>query len=221
MEEHQRRGAGDREQAEPDRHPDRQHRRRDQDRGEEQKRKRILQAAGQEQQRGQFDDVERKQRRRIERFQPLHRVEGNLQREIEHRRNADNGNAGDDGKLEFQPLPHDEDRGELAERSQPAQPQDRIETDIAVSKAEIGGCNVGHCGSLAVWKRDHKFARFSGPHPSRRGQGAAPQDEGKAAIAAWKSFDPHGEEPQSGVSNHAGPDAPKSASLALTPLMAQ
>ena len=162
MEEHQRRGAGDREQAERDRHPDRQRRRRDQDRAEKQERERILQAAGQEQQRGQFDDVEREQRRRIDRFQPLHRVEGDLQREIEQRREADDGDAGNDGKVEFQPLRHDEDRGELAERRQPAQPENRIQTDIAVRKAEIGGCDVGHCGSLAVWGRDHKFARSLG-----------------------------------------------------------
>ena len=156
MEEHQRRGAGDREQAEPDRHPDRQHRRRDQDRGEEQKRKRVLQSPGQEQQRGQFDDVEREQRRRIDRLQPLHRVEGNLQCEIEQRRNADDGDAGNDGEVEFQPMRHDEDRGELAERCQPAQPEDRIETDIAVRKAEIGGVDVGHCWSLAARACDHK-----------------------------------------------------------------
>ena len=145
MEEHQRRGAGDREHAERDRQPDRQHRRRDQDRGEEQERERVLQAPGEEQQRGQFDDVEREQRRRIDRLQPLHRVEGDLQREIEQRRKADDGDAGNDGNVEFQPLRHDEDRGELAERRQPAQPQDRIQTDIAVRMAEIGGGDVGHC----------------------------------------------------------------------------
>ena len=70
---------------------------------------------------------------------------------------ADDGDAGNDGKVEFQPLRHDEDRGELAERRQPAQPEDGIETDIAVRKAEIGGGDVGHCGSLAVRGRDHKF----------------------------------------------------------------
>ena len=126
---------------------------------EEQERERILQAAGEEQQCGQFDDVERQQRRRIDRLQPLHRVEGDLQREIEQRRQADDGDAGNDGDVEFQPLRHDEDRGELAERRQPAQPQDRIETDIAARMAEIGGGNVGHAGSLAARRRDHKFAR--------------------------------------------------------------
>jgi hypothetical protein len=79
-----------------------------------------------------------------------------LQREIEHGRDADHGGAGDDRKLEFQPMRHDEDRGELAQRRQPAQPEDGIETDIAVRQAKIGGGDVGHRGSLAVWGRDHK-----------------------------------------------------------------
>jgi len=82
-----------------------------------------------------------------------------LQREIEQRRNADDGNAGNDGKGEFQPMRHDEDRGELAECCQPAQPENRIETDIAVRKAEIGGGDVGHDWSLAARACDHKFAR--------------------------------------------------------------
>src|SRR5215218_2285526 len=54
---------------------------------------------------------------------------------------------------------HDEDRGELAERRQPAQPEDGIETDIAVRKAEIGGVDIGHIWSLALRHRDHKFAQ--------------------------------------------------------------
>ena len=159
MKEHQRRRAGDREAAECYRQPDRQARRRDQDRREEQEREGILQAAGQEQQPGQFDDVERQQRRRVDRLQPLHRIERDLQREIQQRREADNGDAGHHGNVEFQPLCHDEDRGELAEHRQPAQPQNRIQTDIAVWLAEIGVCSVGHAGSLAVRRHDHKFAR--------------------------------------------------------------
>ena len=144
MEEHQRRGAGHREDAERDGQPDRQRRRRDQHRGQEQKRKRILQAAGEKQQRRQFDDVERQQRSRIGRFQPLHRVEGDLQHQIEQRGQADDGDAGNHRDVEFEPLRHDENGGELAEHGEPAQPQDGIQTDIAARMAKIGGGDVGH-----------------------------------------------------------------------------
>ncbi len=62
------------------------------------------------------------------------------------------------GNVEFQPLRHDEDRGELAERRQPAQPEDGIETDIAARMAKIGGGDVGHAASLAACGCDHKSA---------------------------------------------------------------
>ena len=159
MVEHQRRGAGDREHTERNRQPDRQCGRRDQHGGEEQERERVLQAAGEEQQCGKFDDVEREQRRRVDRFQPLHRVEGDLQCEIDQRRQADNGDAGNDGNVEFQPLRHDEDRSQLAEGCEPAQPQYRIQTDMAARLAKIGGGNICHAPSLPAWRRDHKFAR--------------------------------------------------------------
>ena len=162
MEEHQRGGAGHREDAERDGQPDRQRRRRDQDRGQEQKRKRVLQAAGEKQQRRQFHDVERQQRRRIDRFQPLHRVEGDLQHQIEQRGQADDGEAGNHRDVEFEPLRHDENGGELAEHGEPAQPQDGIQTDIAARMAKIGGGDVGHSGSLAAQGRDHKFASGKG-----------------------------------------------------------
>ena len=45
----------------------------------------FSQAAGEKQQPGQFDDVQCQQRRRIGRFQPLHRVEGDLQNQIKQR----------------------------------------------------------------------------------------------------------------------------------------
>ena len=159
MEEHQRRGAGHREDAERDGQPDRQRRRRDQHRGQEQKRKRVLQPAGEKQQRRQFDDIERQQGRRIARLQPLHRIEGDLQRQIEQRGQADDGEAGNHRDVEFEPLRHDEDGGELAEHGEPAQPQDGIQTDMAARMAKIGFCEVGHGGSLAVRGPDYKLAR--------------------------------------------------------------
>jgi hypothetical protein len=119
-----------------------------------------LQPAGEVQQCGEFDDVERKQGRRVDRLQPLHRIERDLQHEIGQRREADNGAAGNHGKLETQPLRHDEDRGELAERRQPAQPQYGIETDVAARMAKIGSRNFSHPRSLAAQRHDHKFARF-------------------------------------------------------------
>ena len=60
---------------------------------------------------------------------------------------------GIDGDVEFQPLGDDEDGRELAERRQPAQPQDRIQTDIAVRMSKIGDGNVSHVGSLAAQGR--------------------------------------------------------------------
>ncbi|MGY3693983.1 hypothetical protein ACVIGA_004063 [Bradyrhizobium sp. USDA 3240] len=61
------------------------------------------------------------------------------------------------GNVEFQSLGHDEDRDELAERGEPAQPQDRIQADIAAGLAEIGS-EVGHLWTLAVPWAAHKFA---------------------------------------------------------------
>jgi hypothetical protein len=132
-----------------------------------------LQPAGEEQQRRKFDDVERKQGGRIDRFQPLHRIERDLQREIDQRREADNGDARNDGNVELQPVRHDEDRGELAERRQPAQPQYRIETDMAEWMAKIGAGNFSHSATLAAQRRDHKFACFELLSPSWPGQARA------------------------------------------------
>ena len=93
----------------------------------------------------------RQQRRRIGRFQPLHRVEGDLQHQIEQRGQPDDGDAGYHRDVEFEPLHHDEDGGELAQHRQPAQPQDRIQTDIAARMAEIGGGDISVIsGSLAA-----------------------------------------------------------------------
>ena len=139
MEEHQHGGTGDRERAERDRQPYRQRRRRNQHRGQKQKRKRILQAAGEKQQPGQLDDVQRQQRRRVDRLQPLHRVEGDLQHQVEQGGQADDGDAGDDRDVEFESLHHDENGGELAEHREPAQPQDGVQTDMAARMAKIGG----------------------------------------------------------------------------------
>ena len=55
--------------------------------------------------------------------------------------------AGDDLDVEFEPLHHDENGGELAEHGEPAQPQDRIQADIAARMAKIGGGDVGHAGT--------------------------------------------------------------------------
>ncbi len=123
MEKYQQRRAGDRQKPERDGQPDRQRRRRDQNRGEKQKRKRILQAAGEEQQSREFDDVQGQQHRRGGRLQPLHRVETDLQDKVEQPGQADNGHTGDNLDIEFEPLDHDEDGRELAERGEPAQPQ--------------------------------------------------------------------------------------------------
>ena len=54
------------------------------------------------------------------------------------------------GRSNSSPWRHDEDGGELTERGEPAQPQYRIQTDMAARLAEIGGGNVGHFNSLAA-----------------------------------------------------------------------
>ena len=133
----------------------------DQHRCQEKEREGVLQAAGQEQEPGQLDDVERQQRRRIERLQPLHRVEDGLHREIDHRRKADDHEAGEDRELEIQSLRDDEDGGELPQNGQPPQSQDGVEADIAVRLAKFGRHYVGHGRSLAVRRHDHKSARRS------------------------------------------------------------
>ena len=46
--------------------------------------------------------------------------------------------------VEFEPLHHDENGGELPEHGEPAQPQDRVEADIAARMAKIGGGDFGH-----------------------------------------------------------------------------
>ena len=98
---------------------------------------------------GQLDDVEREQGGGIDRLQPLHRVEGDLQRQIEQRRQADDDEAGHDRQVEFEALHHDEDRRELAQHGEPAQPQDGVQADMALRMAEVGSaCDFGH-GSTA------------------------------------------------------------------------
>ena len=158
--------AGNGENTERDGQADRQRRRRDQHRRQKQKRKRILQAAGKIQQSGQFGDVQRQQRRGIDRFQPLHRIEGDLQHQIEQRREADDGDAGDDREIEIEPLHHDKNSRELAEHGKPAQPQNRVQTDIAARMAEIGGCDVGHCGEFSRALRGSQIASRKPAPPS-------------------------------------------------------
>src|ERR1700687_3751274 len=81
---------------------------------------------------------------------PPHRVEQAGQ--------ADDGDAGHHRNVEFEPLNHDKNRGKLPERGEPAQPQDRIETDMAARMAKIGGSNFGHEASLRARGPDHKLA---------------------------------------------------------------
>ena len=164
IEKAERRGAGDREQAERDGEPHRQRGRRNQHRREEQERERVLQPAGEVQQRRKLDDVEREQGGGMDRLQPLHRIEGDLQRQIDQRRQADDDEAGHDRHVEFEPLRHDEDRGELAQHREPAQPQDGVQADMTLRMAEVGIGDVGHVRSLAVRPADHKFA----PRDQRR-----------------------------------------------------
>jgi hypothetical protein len=159
MEEDQHGGAGHGESAERDRQPYRQRGGRDQNRGKKQKRKRVLQAAGKKQQSGQFDDVQCQQSRGVDRLQPLHRVEGGLQHKVEHGRQADDGNTGDNRDVELEPLHHDENGGKLAKCREPAQPQDCVQTDVAARMSKIGGGNFGHIGTLAAQGHDHKLTR--------------------------------------------------------------
>src|SRR6202022_4888164 len=83
--------------------------------------------------------------------------ESALQHQVEQGGQADDGNAGDDLDVEPEPLRHDEDGGKLPEHGEPAQPQDRIQPDVAARMAKIGGGNVGHAGSLAGTGPDHKL----------------------------------------------------------------
>ena len=43
------------------------------------------------------------------------------------------------GDVELEPLRHDEDRGELAQHREPAQPQDGVQADMPLRGAEVGG----------------------------------------------------------------------------------
>ena len=137
MEEEQRGRAGHREQSEADRQTRRQGGCRNQDWRQEQERERVLQPAGEKQQAGEFDDVERQQGGRIGRLQPPHRVEHDLQRQIEDGRQADDDDAGHHGHVEFQSLHDDENGGELAQHGEPAQPEDGVEADVAMRVAEV------------------------------------------------------------------------------------
>jgi hypothetical protein len=137
MEKAQRRGADGGENTERDCHPRRQRRRRNQHRPEEQKRERVFEAAGQIQQAGEFGDVQRQQCGGVTRRQALHRIDGDLQRQGDESGGRDDGDAGDDRNVEIETLHDEENRGELAEGGQPAQPQDGIKTDIALRMAQI------------------------------------------------------------------------------------
>ena len=94
-------------------------------------------------------------------LEPLHRVEGDLQRQIEQCRKADDGEAGHDGQVEFEALRHDEDGRELPKRREPAQTQDRVEPDTPFGMAKLGSSrDVGHdSGDLAMIRKSG--CRFS------------------------------------------------------------
>src|SRR5262249_1616746 len=128
--------------------PHRQRGCRDQDGSQKQERERVLQPAGEEQERRKFGDVERKQGTGINRLQPLHWIECDLQREVYGRRQADDDKAWQDRQIQIEALHHDEEGGELSESREPAQPQDRVQTDIAPRMAKIGGADIGHGGML-------------------------------------------------------------------------
>ncbi|MEY9444996.1 hypothetical protein ABIE82_002444 [Bradyrhizobium diazoefficiens] len=155
VEEEQDRGAGDRQHAKPEGEAGRQRGCRDQHRCEEQERERVLEPAGEEQQAGQLHDVQRKQSGRLHRLQPLQRIGHGLERQIERGRQGDDADAGDDLDVELQPLRHDEDRGELAEHREPAQPQDGVQADMPLRGAKVGSGNFGHVGQCggAFWSR--------------------------------------------------------------------
>lgn len=146
MEEEQDRGAGNSQKTEAEGETGRQRRGRDQHRREEQERERVLQAPGEEQQASQFDDVQREQSGRLDRLQPVHRIGRGLESQIERRRQGDDADAGDDLDIELQSLRYDEDRGELAQHREPAQPQDRVQADMPLRVAEVGGGKFGHIG---------------------------------------------------------------------------
>ncbi len=83
--------------------PGRQRGGRNQDRRKKQERERVLQSAGEEQQPCQFHDVQRQQRGRVDRLQPPHRIGHGLQRQIEHRRQADDADTGDNATSNSSP----------------------------------------------------------------------------------------------------------------------
>ncbi|MGY3462563.1 hypothetical protein ACVWW5_008013 [Bradyrhizobium sp. LM3.4] len=90
----------------------------------------------------------------LHRLQPLQRIGHGLERQIERRRQGDDTDAGDDLDVEFQPLRHDENRSELAEHREPAQPQDRVQADMPLRGAEVGSGNFSHvgqfCGAFSI-----------------------------------------------------------------------
>jgi hypothetical protein len=134
--EDQERGAGHGQQADAEGQPGGQRRGRDQDGREEQERERVLQSTGEEQQPRQFHDVERQEPGGLDRLKPLHRIDRGLQRQIEQRRHADDADTGDDLDVELQPLRHDEDRCELAQHGEPAQPQQGVQADVSLRGTE-------------------------------------------------------------------------------------
>ena len=99
--------------------------------------------------RGELCDVQREQSSGIARLEPLHRIEGDLQSKVEQCRQPDDRHAGNDRNVEFESMRDDEDRRELPQRCEPAQPQDGIQPDIAARMAEIGGVDVGHSSKLS------------------------------------------------------------------------
>ena len=64
-------------------------------------------------------------------------------------------------QIEFEALHHDENGRKLPERGEPTQPQNRVQTDIALRVAKIGGGDIGHGAMLAPWRGDHKLRRFA------------------------------------------------------------
>ena len=82
------------------------------------------------------------------RLEPAHRIEGDLQRDVDGRRERDHRQAGNQRQLEIEPLLDDEDGRELAEHGEPAQPQDRVQPDMRARFAKIGGGVVGHLRAI-------------------------------------------------------------------------
>jgi hypothetical protein len=158
VDEHEERGAPDREEAEAERPLRREGRRRDEHGGEEQHRERVLEPPGQVEQGRKLQDVEGKQGRGGVVGQPVARREADPQGEIDPGRHGDHQDRQPEWQRKAEAELDHGDRRRLAGHREPAQPDQGVEPQAPGVPGEIGRRHVHHGARIGPAGRASKNA---------------------------------------------------------------